>query len=221
MAWSSSKGWNTSGWSSVAAGGGGGGSTVTWNPATAVSPIALSNGNLTASITLPNNQNYTALATGSVGASQQKYWEIVGDTVDAFSVSVGLGVADGGFVSASGNFLGIDSHSLGYYNSNDVYTGGSSVANLDVFTTPGDVVSFAVDTVNSKIWFRKNGGNWNNAVIGSQNPATNTGGISFSLTQPLYPALVFRAAATATYQVTARFASAAWTYAAPSGFTNL
>jgi len=203
--------------------GGGGGSTVTWNPATTVSPIVLSNGNLTASITLPDNNNYTATATGgSVAASQKKYWEILGNTIDNHSVAIGVGFVDGSFVASSGNFLGSDGHSLGYYNvAGDIYTGGSSPGTYGAWFTNGDVIGLAVDTVNSKIWVRVNSGDWNFDVIGNQNPATNTGGVSFSLTAPLYPALVFRAAASNVYQLTARFTSASWTQTAPSGFTQL
>lgn len=60
--------------------------------------------------------------------------------------------------------------------SNDANTGLSIGA-----VTDGDVVGVAVDLDNNKVWFRKGAaGNWNGQVIGSQNPATNTGGASIS-----------------------------------------
>jgi len=200
----------------------GGGSSVTWDPLNTASPISLSTDKLTASITLPNASNYHTRATGSVAASSKKYWEIAGDTIDAFSNAIANGFVDGSFVIDVLTYLGQDAHSLGYFNtSGETYTNGSQVGDFANFDTSAMVLCLAVDTVNSKIWFRVNSGGWNNDVIGNQNPATNTGGLSFSMTPPLYPALCFRSNSSASYQLTGRFASASWTYAAPSGFTQL
>lgn len=68
---------------------------------------------------------------------------------------------------------------------------GGQVATIQT-SAAGSVIDLEVDTINQKIWIRTNGGNWNNAAIGSQNPATNTGGISFSsegfsATNPIFP----------------------------------
>jgi hypothetical protein len=47
------------------------------------------------------------------------------------------------------------------------------------FTTAGSLVDVAVDTVNKKMWYRVNGGNWNNNA--SYDPGTNTGGLDISV----------------------------------------
>jgi len=198
-----------------------GGPAVTWDPTHTVSPIALTNSNLTAGITLPDANNYMTWATTGVPASSKKYWEINCDTTPAFANSLGFGFVDGSFVAGSGNFLGFDTHGYGYYGSGgDVYYSGGSLTTWQTYATT-DIISFAVDTVNNKFWTRRDGLNWNNDVIGNQNPATNTGGQTFTMTPPFYPALVFRSDATHIYQVTGVFTSASWTYAAPSGFTQL
>jgi hypothetical protein len=68
---------------------------------------------------------------------------------------------------------------------------------------------------------RVNNNGWNNDVIGNQNPATNTGGISTTGTPALYPALVYRSDTADAMQVTGQFSSASWSFSAPAGFTNL
>lgn len=44
----------------------------------------------------------------------------------------------------------------------------------------GDNLGFAVDNVNKKIWFRVNGGSWQDIAGTSGNPSTNTNGVDYS-----------------------------------------
>jgi hypothetical protein len=200
----------------------GGGSAVTWDPANTDSVITLSSGNLIGACTLPDISNRLSRATSSVSASSKKYWEVSNDTATEFTNAIGLGFVDSSFTIPQNNFLGVDSHSLGYYGvGGSVYTGGSEVVVWATITPGPKVISFALDTVNNKLWARVTGGNWNNDVIGNQNPATNTGGLVITQTAPLYPAFVFRSASTQAFQVTGKFTSASWAYSAPSGFTQL
>ena len=81
----------------------------------------------------------------------------------------------------------------------------------------GDRICVAFDPATNKIWFRKNGGLWNNT---SDDPAAPTGGFS----DPSFTAVTSRAvgymphsAASATLCATA----ADWVYLAPSGFGEL
>lgn len=212
----------------AAAGGGGGGSSATWDVATAVSPIALSNGNLTASITLPDSNNYTVLATAGVAAGELKYWEMAGDTIDSSSNAIGFGLANDVFSSGSSVYLGSTGNSLAYYNSGDVYYNSSLATSYAAYSTNGDRISLAVDLVNNKLWVRVNGGNWNNDVIGNQNPAVGSqvGGYTINTIMspdhdPLLPALIFRGNTSGVYQATAKFSSSSWTYSAPSGFSQI
>ena len=61
---------------------------------------------------------------------------------------------------------------------------GSGEAQLGAFSN-GDYCCIACDFTDRIIWFRRNNGNWDNSA--TDNPATGTGGYSFSaLTGPFY-----------------------------------
>lgn len=196
-------------------------SAVTWDPANTDSSITLSGSNLIASITLADVNNHISRATSGVAASSKIYWEVLGNTVPGFSNALGLGFSDSTFTVPQNNFLGSGSTSLGYYGSGGaVFQGGSQVGTFAPYTS-SDVIRFALDTTNSKIWVQVNSGGWNNDIIANQNPATNTGGLSITGTPTLYPAVVYRVDNLDTLQVTGRFASTDWGFSAPSGFTHL
>lgn len=96
------------------------------------------------------------------------YFEV---TVNAASVigNVGVGVDNNveslnGAAGQSGSICWTGNGSVNYNSTSGAYTAASF--------TVGDVLGVAVDLVNMAIWFRDNGGNWNNS--GSANPATNT-----------------------------------------------
>jgi hypothetical protein len=85
-------------------------------------------------------------------------------------------------------------------------------------TTTGalnDRICIAVDTSAKLVWFRTNGGNWNNS--GTANPATATGGVSFAATAagPYYPC--FAALNTSDAAQILLYPSD-FTFTAPSGF---
>lgn len=64
------------------------------------------------------------------------------------------------------------------------------------------------------IWFRKNGGQWNNSP--TANPSTNTGGITLSLiNQTLFPTVI----ADGDCSVTCNFGNSAFQTSGPVGFT--
>jgi hypothetical protein len=79
-----------------------------------------------------------------------------------------------------------------------------------------DLVGIAVDLDNKTIWFRVNGGNWNGNA--THNPATNTGGFSFSALSgtfhPIFGSEIIGHSATYNFGATAFGATA------PSGFTG-
>ncbi len=74
----------------------------------------------------------------------------------------------------------------------------------------------AFDIASHLIWFRVNGGNWNNNA--SYDPATATGGISFTSLGTTYACIDVIDNVT-TGIVTTNFGAAAFTYGVPSGFT--
>lgn len=111
-------------------------------------------------------------------------------------------------------FLGQDAKGLGYYSNAGVYNNGSQLATYATFAS-GQLACVAIDLGNRKAWWRLGtGGNWNNDVIGNQNPATNTGGQTVPA-GTIYPAVCI---AHYTDINTAAFASASWSGTAPAGF---
>jgi hypothetical protein len=81
----------------------------------------------------------------------------------------------------------------------------------------GDTLCIAFDVDNMRLWFRTNGGNWNNS--GTANPATNTEGIDVSTLNdgPFFVMANFRGNGD---QFTANFGATAYAHTPPSGFGN-
>jgi hypothetical protein len=75
----------------------------------------------------------------------------------------------------------------------------------------------AIDLVNSKGWFRINGGNWDGS--GTDNPATNTGGINIATLFPTNAAYALFCANNNAAGVTANFGTSAFSFTVPSGFS--
>jgi hypothetical protein len=89
---------------------------------------------------------------------------------------------------------------------NAITSGGHSGLNSNV--------GVAVDRSNNKMWIRIDGGQWDAGT--SDNPATNAGGLDISgVTSTIY---ALTQSNSFSYQTTAKFDSASWTYSAPSGF---
>lgn len=182
---------------------------TTFDPYNKSGNFTLSGGNLVATITSGSGPVFaTRLAGGPV------YFEV--NTSNAYSGSprVGFGVGNT-YISSSSN-LGTDNYGLGYDTNGNVYLNNAVLSAIATWSA-GANISVALDPKHQTVWFRVNGGNWNNS--GTANPATNTGGISLA-TMPgasYYPAV--GAAASASF--TAAFLSGSWTYSAPSGFSAM
>ena len=103
-----------------------------------------------------------------------------------------------------------------YFNDGNIYqNGGSLLGGMPTYVS-GDVIDMAVDITNRLIWFRKNGGNWNNS--GTADPATGAGGVTYAaITGAVFAAIETR---TAGMTVTANFGATAYGYAAPTGFSD-
>lgn len=99
----------------------------------------------------------------------------------------------------------------------NLYLSGGATGTVSTWTV-SNVVSTAVDIGAGLYWQRVNGGNWN--ASGTANPATGTGGISFSaITPPVY-FFVSLAQGTGGTSATANFGASAYSYTPPSGFGN-
>jgi hypothetical protein len=181
----------------------------TFNPGDKGVNSTLSGGNLTDTGT--TTADSTARATGSLTAGGKFFWSYAVATIDTARPGVGIANATANLAT----FLGQDFNSIGYQPSGTVLINSAVFATLASYTAPA-TIDVAVDLTNSKIWFRPNGGNWNNS--GSDNPATNTGGLSLATLNagPYFPA----AYVSNTSALTANFGASAFTYAAPSGFVS-
>jgi hypothetical protein len=153
--------------------------TCTIDPSNIGSNIALSGGNLTWSSTNSGavsgrgTVGYLA-GTGVTNSSYLKYFEMEVNTAGTSALGAEVGLLNNGEVFT--NYAGQSSNSISQEASTgDVfYLGGVAATYSTAAAT--NVVSVATDFFHEKVWWRVNGGNWNGAAIGSQNPATNTGG---------------------------------------------
>jgi len=91
---------------------------------------------------------------------------------------------------------------------------------LPALVAQGDLIDVAADITNSKFWVRVNNGAWNPSVGGTQDPATNQGGVTFSPVAGPFFFFIGIDASTGDGG-TARFSSSSWVHTAPSGFTQL
>ncbi len=142
-----------------------------FDPALRQTSLALSVHNTV--VTKTANVSYNS-AYGIVELSNQKtYFELtlsatgngtwgIGDPANAVGSIVGSVVAPGVTMYQDGTCHNHSNSDLGF--------GFGAI-------TAGMVLGVAYDPDTRKVWFRVNGGNWNNDVIGNQNPATGTGGV--------------------------------------------
>lgn len=148
-----------------------GAATTTWNPADKDAAITLSPSNLTAAG--PSNA-FTGVRAVASASSGKKYWEIHADTINATSqISSGLGIATSSLSFPAGYTSGVS-----WFNTGLIYVNGVSTTNVGLSWAQGDTLCFAVDIGANFIWFRTNGGNWNNDPVAS--PAIGNLGIDIS-----------------------------------------
>lgn len=194
---------------------------MTWDVTAKNAHVILSNGNLTATADGTSFTNFLGrtIDASPIGATNKRYWEIHVDASNAAGTT-GIGVANSTFIGDA--FLGQTANGMAYQPPGGVEYNGSSAATLASFTI-GDVICVAVDYGAAKIWFRKNGGNWNNDILANQNPATNTGGINISLmvagSVSIYAAYELQTQETSDQQ-TANFGST-FLFTPPAGFTGI
>lgn len=130
------------------------------------------------------------------------------------------GDSGGGICGSGASFasLGADATfgAIQFKNGNTYLNGSLQFGNGAVSS---QTLCVAVDFTHQKVWLRVNGGNWNNGVIGVQNPATNTGGMStsaFDQAGLMIVALVTATGETATLNA----GGSAFAFTMPSGFTG-
>lgn len=188
-------------------------STTTYDPANIATNLTLSSGNL--KVTQPNAGSGFGIARSIASHSAGTYYAefTMGPIGNSGGVAIGIGNSSQPLNATSlgpsgGNSIGFYANAAVVYNGGEVATYGSYIAT--------NVVDEAVDFTNKTIWFRINGGNWNNS--GVANPATNTGGQTISSTTcPCYAeSLEFQQ----NDNMTANFGGSSYVYSAPVGFGN-
>lgn len=145
--------------------------------------------------------------------SGQYYFEMT--VVAAASLSaVGVGVDNGAepLVRPGGGIGGI----CWVGNGGVSYNGANNAKTVAPFSV-GDVLGVAVDIGNQLIWFRDNGGNWNNNA--SANPVTGSqaGGLTIAAVTPNVFAMA--QITSSGDEITANFAGP-FSFTAPSGYGN-
>jgi hypothetical protein len=109
------------------------------------------------------------------------YWEVqLGFTYAGADDLIGIANAN----ESLGNWVGESQNSVGWWwSTGQIYQNNATTTTIET-GAPGtaDVMAFALDLTHSKLWIKNlsSGSGWNNDIIGNQNPATNTGGYSFS-----------------------------------------
>ncbi|RAA28764.1 SPRY domain protein [Burkholderia multivorans] len=174
--------------------------TASLDPANKYSGITLSNGNLTA--TFPGTQ---AGILGNVGYSAGKYYFEVTFTSGSNSGNASVGIAP--YNEPLTNQIGYDDNSgaVGcFQNSGNIYINGSNKGSASSFSTVGNVLGVAVDLDDKLVWFRTGTGNWNGS--GTADPVAKVGGISYTDTGKMYPAICTDSSTVFTANFTGNFA---------------
>lgn len=180
--------------------------------------VTLSGGDLIVT-TATNATDQPCYALDSMmGGTGKYYWEIV---TNGSTDTPGCGIGTYSSSITDGDYVGRYNNHLAWYSTGGVTFFNAIVATWATFG-PGSVrLCFALDMVNNKLWGRVGtAGNWNNDVIGNQNPATNTGGYAVPSTVRfnVVPAVNLKNTSDTAMMVAA---SGSWAGTPPSGFGQI
>lgn len=168
----------------------------------------LSNGGKTVTKTAGNSNWDSAKVDLSIGATEKAYFEFLVDVAGTSDYNI-LGVIATTDVLTT--YPGGTTDGYGYHaNGGLKFHGGSNSAYGSTFTT-GDVIGIAVDRVNNKIWWSKNG-----VWQASGDPAAGTNAAYTDVTVNMVPAV---GCYYVNNKITIRSDPADMTYSAPTGFT--
>jgi hypothetical protein len=169
--------------------------------------ITLSNSDKTASVT-GTLAGVRSTKTRLNGAAGLFYAELVaGATPPAY---LGLAALSSSLTGVNNSFF-VDTGSGGIY-----YVAQGQIGSVGSAVVANDVVCVVWNTGTEQVWFRKNGGNWNDS--GSANPALGIGGISVSQAPAENHALWMSTGSSGNVgSATIRTKIADFTYTAPAG----
>lgn len=186
---------------------------TTWNPSDKGADVTLSGGNLILSDPILTGSQTGCRATDGY-SSGKFYFEITAGSPNANSSGIGIARSAATFSGlvtngANGAILRLDGSTR---------VAGAVGTATGLTIANGTVIYLAVDTGGKLIWWGKSGSDWNGTV--GADPATGTGGISFSgLTGPFYPVGIFNSGSP-TRVWTANYGDTAFSGSVPSGFTS-
>jgi len=199
---------------------------VTWSPTDKFADLALSADKLTITGVIGSFGVVGARATASASAGKY-YWEITLAEDASFAGFHEIGVSNAA-VSTAGGMGGTTGSAVALQGDGAVLAAwaGSAVSTLMTYAE-GNVISIALDMDNWAIWWRVNGGNWNNNASGSPSGlvggiSLNTGGFApFPAGAPYFPAIChIRYTNDPPQQSIANFGATAYAYTPPAGFGN-
>lgn len=160
------------------------------------------------------------IATSTAGATAAATRSQTGKHYAEFTITTLTGTPVVGFTGYGFTYntqlLGVENNGLGYRSGGAVVLNNVTLATLAAYVA-GDRIDMALNPNDKLVWFRVNGGNWNNNVL--NDPVTGVGGIDFStmnLGSRLFPAVGSSLTGTVW---TCKF-SAAFTGTPPTGYAS-
>lgn len=195
----------------------GGGGLMVW----AAGPnVTRADGNLTFINGFAEGAISWVATTGTVFKTSGKWYVELNSP--ARNQNMAYGIANPSFNNADG--LGGDENSWGLYDNFDgtgfdLYNGSTTYFSEVVPPQEDGVVSFAIDCTNWKWWCRVNGGAWSSLGGGTQNPATNQGGMSIPTNLRTGGVSVAASMDGGTDIIHLYPSVATWVYSPPSGFS--
>lgn len=187
---------------------------ATLNPSDKTTNMVLSQNNLRGDNTTSGATYQHARAT--IGDTTGKRFFSAQRIAGASTLFGGVGIVSGN-KSLGGTYLGNDAQAWIFYSDGKAFT-ADTVGTGNLITMPTHAlnawIDVAADLDAKLIWFRLNGGNWNNSA--TANPATGVGGASFSgLTGSVFPVITCDENGVGYL---CNFGATAFAYAPPSGF---
>jgi len=178
--------------------------TATWDPNNKGANVTLSGGNLTAAAS-----NFNAVKSTIGRDSGKYYWEIRIQTGSEWMAGFGTPSA------TLTNWIGSDAFGIGWYRTGGFWVNNTLQATYSAFTT-GDILNFALDGDNDKVFIGKNG-TWQNGG----NPATGVGAVWTLSPATVIFAMFSNGQVPVTDAGTANFGATPFAFAVPSGFGAL
>jgi SPRY domain len=184
-------------------------SSTIWNPSDTHSDISLSGGSLVATKGVSNSTRSTRATRGIVSSANGYFEVLMGGSETTANYRL-VGVSTLSFPVTTGP--GADVNSWGYYEQTGQKYTGNALSSYGSTFANGDVIGVAFK--NGKVWFAKN-----NVWQGGGNPAAGTGEAFSGITGTIYPTVsLYKGTPSPVHVATARFRSADFSYAPPSGF---